>query len=97
MVPPPSPRWRGWNASVRNRWRPRAPALEPLECVKGAPDAKDGRETILSLTPACRELIRTGRAARQDWLLRAIQSKLSAEEQAQLAFSLLLLNRLVDN
>ena len=70
--------------------------LEALGLVKGAPDAKDGRQTILSLTPACRDLIRTGRAARQDWLLRAIQSKLSAEEQAQLAFSLRLLSRLVD-
>src|ERR1700749_4413867 len=69
--------------------------LEALGLVKGAPDAKDGRQTILSLTPACRELIRTGRAARQDWVLRAIQSKLSAEEQAQLAFSLRLLGRLV--
>jgi DNA-binding MarR family transcriptional regulator len=71
--------------------------LETLGLVKGAPDANDGRQTILSLTPACRELIRTGRAARQDWLLRAIQTKLSAEEQAQLAFSLRLLSRLVED
>jgi DNA-binding MarR family transcriptional regulator len=70
--------------------------LETLGLVKGSPDAKDGRQTILSLTPACRDMIRTGRAARQDWLLRAIQTKLSAEEQAQLAFSLRLLNRLVE-
>ena len=71
--------------------------LEALGFVKGSPDARDGRQTILSLTPACREMIRTGRAARQDWLLRAIQTKLSAEEQAQLAFSLRLLSRLVDD
>src|ERR1700744_1714824 len=71
--------------------------LEALGLVKGAPDAKDGRQTILSLTPACRELIRTGRAARQDWLLKAIQGKLSGDEQAQLAFSLRLLGRLVDD
>jgi DNA-binding MarR family transcriptional regulator len=70
--------------------------LEAAGLVKGSPDRNDGRQTILSLTPACREMIRTGRAARQDWLLRAIQSKLSAEEQAQLAFALCLLNRLVD-
>jgi DNA-binding MarR family transcriptional regulator len=70
--------------------------LEALGLVKGAPDAKDGRQTILSLTPACREMFRTGRAARHDWLLRAIQRKLSAEEQAQLAFSLRLLGRIVD-
>ncbi|WP_213773140.1 MarR family transcriptional regulator [Bradyrhizobium sp. dw_78] len=70
--------------------------LEALGLVKGSPDPSDGRQTILSLTPACRELIRSGRAARQDWLLRAIQTKLSAEEQAQLAFAMRLLNRLVD-
>ena len=70
--------------------------LEALGLVKGSPDARDGRQTILSLTPACRDMIRTGRAARQDWLLRAIQSKLSAEEQAQLALSLRLLSRIVD-
>jgi DNA-binding MarR family transcriptional regulator len=71
--------------------------LEALGLVKGSPDVKDGRQTILSLTPACRDMIRTGRAARQDWLLRAIQSKLSADEQAQLAFSLRLLGRIVDD
>jgi DNA-binding MarR family transcriptional regulator len=70
--------------------------LEDLGMVKGSPDAKDGRQTILSLTPACRELIRSGRAARQDWLLRAIQSKLTPDEQSQLAFALRLLSRLVD-
>ena len=71
--------------------------LEELGLVKGAPDTNDGRQTILSLTPSCREMFRTGRAARQDWLLRAIQSKLSAEEQAQLASSLRLLGRIVDD
>jgi DNA-binding MarR family transcriptional regulator len=71
--------------------------LEALGLVKGSPDARDGRQTILSLTPACRDMMRTGRAARQDWLLRAIQSKLSTEEQAQLAISLRLLGRLVDD
>jgi DNA-binding MarR family transcriptional regulator len=71
--------------------------LEALGMIKGAPDARDGRQTILSLTPACRELIRTGRTARQDWLLQRIEARLTAEEQAQLAFSLRLLNRLVDD
>ena len=70
--------------------------LETLGLVKGSPDVRDGRQTILSLTAACRDMIRTGRAARQDWLLRAIQTRLSAQEQAHLASSLRLLNRLVD-
>jgi DNA-binding MarR family transcriptional regulator len=71
--------------------------LEALGFVKGSPDARDGRQTILSLTPACREMIRTGRAARHNWLLRAIQTRLTPDEQAQLTFSMSLLNRLVDD
>jgi DNA-binding MarR family transcriptional regulator len=70
--------------------------LEAAGMVSGSADPKDGRQTILSLTPACRELIRSGRAARHDWLFRAIQTQLSAQEQEQLAAAMGLLNRLVD-
>src|ERR1700692_1759664 len=70
--------------------------LEAAGLVSGSPDPADGRQTILSLTPACRELIRSGRAARHDWLFRAIQTKLTPEEQEQLAAAMSLLNRLVD-
>jgi DNA-binding MarR family transcriptional regulator len=70
--------------------------LEAAGLVKGAPDPKDGRQTILSLTPACREKIKNGRAARQDWLVRAIETKLTPQEQRQLAAAVELLNRLVD-
>jgi DNA-binding MarR family transcriptional regulator len=70
--------------------------LEAEGLVKGSPDPEDGRQTILSLTPACRELIRSGRAARHDWLLRAIQTKLTPQEQEQLGAAMKLLNRLVD-
>ena len=70
--------------------------LEAAGLVKGSPDSNDGRQTILSLTPACRELIRSGRAARHDWLLRAIRHKLTPQEQAQLAAAMKLLSRLVD-
>jgi DNA-binding MarR family transcriptional regulator len=70
--------------------------LEAAGLVSGSPDSKDGRQTILSLTSACRELIRSGRAARHDWLFRAIQTKLTPQEQEQLAASMTLLNRLID-
>jgi DNA-binding MarR family transcriptional regulator len=70
--------------------------LEAAGLVSGSPDPKDGRQTILSLTSACRELIRSGRAARHDWLFRAIQTKLTPQEQEQLAASMTLLNRLID-
>jgi len=71
-------------------------ALEEAGLVSGSPDPTDGRQTILSLTDACRELIKTNRAAKEDWLLRAIQSKLSSEEQEKLAVALELLKRLAD-
>jgi DNA-binding MarR family transcriptional regulator len=71
--------------------------LEAAGMISGSPDPKDGRQTILSLTPACRELIRSGRAARHDWLFRAIQTKLTPQEQEQLAAAMSLLNRLVDS
>jgi len=71
-------------------------SLEALGLVKGSPDPADGRQTILSLTPACREKIRTGRAARHEWLLRAIEAKLTRDEQRQLAAAMRLLGRIVD-
>jgi DNA-binding MarR family transcriptional regulator len=70
--------------------------LEAAAMVKGSPDPRDGRQTILTLTPACRELIRSGRAARHDSLVRAVQTRLTPQEQEQLAASMKLLNRLVD-
>ncbi len=71
-------------------------ALEAAGHVQGTPDPDDGRRTILSLTPACRQWIKDGRAARHDWLLRAIQTKLTAQEQQELAKALVLLERLVE-
>ncbi|MDB5565389.1 MAG: marR family protein [Tardiphaga sp.] len=71
--------------------------LEAAGLVSGAPDPADGRQIILSLTAACREMIRAGRAARHDWLFHAIQKELSPEEQQQLATGLELLKRLADS
>jgi DNA-binding MarR family transcriptional regulator len=71
-------------------------ALEATGLVSGAPDPNDGRQTIWSLTPACREWIRVGRAAREDWLFHVIQKRLSAAEQEQLATGLALLKRLTE-
>lgn len=71
--------------------------LEAAGLVRGAPDPADGRRTILSLTEKCRDLIGQGRAARQDWLSRMIAARLSPLEQDQLAASVALLRRLVDD
>jgi DNA-binding MarR family transcriptional regulator len=71
-------------------------SLEGMGFVKGAPDPSDRRQTILSLTAKCESMIRSGRAARHEWLLRAINSKLTPQEQVQLKAALGLLNRIVD-
>ncbi len=72
-------------------------ALEGAGLITGAPDPTDGRQTLLSLTDACRKMIIDGRAARQDWLTRTLQMRLSTEEQAVLATAVALLRRLVDD
>ena len=71
--------------------------LEAAGLVKGSPDPADGRQTILSLTDACLEMIQASRAAKEDWLFHAIQTKLSPAEQEQLAIDLELLKRIADS
>jgi DNA-binding MarR family transcriptional regulator len=71
-------------------------ALEAAGLVSGSPDPNDGRQTLLSLTAECRERVKAGRAARQDWLFRAIQANLSSKEQRELASALELLYRLIN-
>lgn len=72
-------------------------ALEAGGLVRGEPDPADGRQTLLALTDACREWLTLGRAARQDWLVRTIEDRLSPEEQARLAAAMPLLQRLTDD
>ena len=72
-------------------------ALESAGLVSGAPDPADGRQTLLSLTDACRKWVEEGRAAHQDWLTRTLQARLSPEEQNKLAEAVELLKRLDDD
>ncbi len=71
-------------------------ALESAGMVSGSPHPSDGRQTLWSLTPSCEAWIKAGRAARHDWLFRAIRAKLSPSEQRELASAIRLLKRLVD-
>jgi hypothetical protein len=41
-------------------------------------------------------MLKTGRAAREDWLLHVVSTKLSAKEQEQLTSAIELLKRLVE-
>jgi DNA-binding MarR family transcriptional regulator len=72
-------------------------ALESAGFVAGTPDPSDGRQTILSLTDYFRDWVSAARAARQDWLLRTLQARLTAQEQRQLADAIEILKRLLDS
>ena len=72
-------------------------ALVSAGLIVGTPHPKDGRQTILTLTDACRILVAENRAVRDDWLLHAIQANLTAKEQTQLAQGIALLKRLADD
>ncbi|MGH8820898.1 MAG: MarR family winged helix-turn-helix transcriptional regulator [Rhodoferax sp.] len=71
--------------------------LEAAGHVGGIPDPTDGRQTILSLTAACQEMLKAGRAARQDWLFHAIQKNFTPQEYEELARAVELLKRLIDS
>ena len=71
-------------------------ALEAAGLVSGAPDPNDGRQTILSLTAACKEKVKVGRIACDEWLVEAIQNSLSSAEQHELAHAIELLKRLIE-
>jgi DNA-binding MarR family transcriptional regulator len=71
-------------------------SLEERGVLVGRPDPDDGRKTIWSITPEARRTIDTARATKEDWLLRTIESRLTAEEQRQLAVGVQLLARLLD-
>ncbi|MBB6251496.1 MarR family winged helix-turn-helix transcriptional regulator [Nitrospirillum iridis] len=69
--------------------------LEVAGLVAGSPDPADGRQTLWDLTPACREWLRVGRAAREDWLFRTMRARLTPDERADLGRAVDLLKRLV--
>jgi DNA-binding MarR family transcriptional regulator len=71
--------------------------LEAAGLVSGTPDPNDGRQTLFSLTKMCRKRIQERRTAKQDWLTRTIQTRLSAQEQEKLAAALEILARLVED
>ena len=71
-------------------------ALEAAGVVSGKPDPNDGRQTFLRLTPSFLKILKTGRAAKEDWLFRALKAQLAPREHEQLAGALKLLSRIAD-
>lgn len=70
--------------------------LDAAGLIASAPDPDDGRKTIWSITPQARAQVVALRAARADWLARAIRRELSPAEQDQLAIGIALLKRLAE-
>jgi DNA-binding MarR family transcriptional regulator len=69
-------------------------SLKTAGVVSGEPDPLDRRQSIFSLTPAFLKILKTGRAAKDDWLFRALQAQLTPREQEKLGAAVELLNRL---
>lgn len=70
--------------------------LEEMGAISGQPDPTDGRQTLIALTPTFRKTVKASRAAKNDWLVRALQAQLSPQEQDTLAAAVKLLERLAD-
>lgn len=70
--------------------------LESLGAVKGKADPHDGRKTLIDLTPTFRRKLKASQAAKEDWLVRALQAQFTPEEQASLAATVVLLKRLAE-
>ncbi|HEX3836344.1 MAG TPA: MarR family transcriptional regulator [Steroidobacteraceae bacterium] len=71
-------------------------ALEAMGAVSGKADPSDGRQALIDLTADFRRALNANRAAKDDWLLRALQTQLSDREQAELAAAVKLLQRLAE-
>lgn len=71
-------------------------SLEAMRAISGEPDPTDGRQTLIALTPTFRKTLKASRAAKDDWLFRALQAQLSSQEQDALAAAVKLLQRLAD-
>ena len=70
--------------------------LQAMGAISGEPDPADGRQTLIDLTPTFRKTVYASRAAKTDWLVRALQAQLSPQEQDELAAAVKLLQRLAD-
>lgn len=71
-------------------------ALQGAGWVSGTPDPRDGRQTLIALTPLFQKTLAKDRAGRQDWLAQQIEG-LSAEDQAHLAAATAILRRISEN
>jgi DNA-binding MarR family transcriptional regulator len=72
-------------------------SLEARRLIARAPDAKDGRRIILSLTAAGRQVLQERRSARVELLAQALAREFTAAELKQLMAAAPLLERLAES
>ena len=70
--------------------------MERARWCAPTPDPADGRQYLLSVTPAGRAALRAEMGPRDRWLARAMNDVLSADERAHLLEAAGLMQRLVE-
>jgi DNA-binding MarR family transcriptional regulator len=71
-------------------------SLEAQGLVDRAADARDGRQSIISVSDAGRRALDDARAVKQDWLAERLTRELNQREQGILSQAVPLLQRIVD-
>ncbi|MFD2874282.1 MarR family winged helix-turn-helix transcriptional regulator [Mucilaginibacter ximonensis] len=69
--------------------------LKELGIVEKTPHEVDKRKSLISLTQKGREIVEHTRYERDEWLARAIDNTLSAEEKQTLEAAVAILNKIV--
>ncbi|OON81342.1 MarR family winged helix-turn-helix transcriptional regulator [Streptomyces tsukubensis] len=70
--------------------------LEEQGLVERTPDPKDGRQSVMSLTPSGEETLAGVRAAKESWLARVIAEELDSADRRGLVEAIALLGRLTE-
>jgi DNA-binding MarR family transcriptional regulator len=87
--------------AAADRMRPQSMAqtvreLEKAGMVSRRPDPADGRRFFVELTSAGLDTLNATRARREDWLTRALDGELDAEERDVVRRAVALLSRVAD-